>query len=139
MEIDKFLNEAETIYKLVLARQLDIDLAVYMAQRLEQRSKIAAQYLIFLCLIKPQFKRAFLINGFIETRRAFRQAVLRCPGAEKGATLKTPNDPTGYVHTCKRSCKRFSTFPATQRVRSWPRVKSESKLTKAKSTSDIKL
>ena len=65
MAIEQFLNEAETIYKLVLARQIDIDLAVYMAQRLEQRSKIAAQYLICLCLIKPQFKRAFLINDFI--------------------------------------------------------------------------
>ena len=64
MAIDQFLNEAETIYKLVLAREIDIALAVYMAQRLEQRSKIAARYLIFLCLIKPQFKRAFLINDF---------------------------------------------------------------------------
>ena len=65
IEIDKFLNEAETIYKSVLARKNDIDLAVYMSQRLEQRSKIAAQYLIFLCFIKPQFKRAFLITDFI--------------------------------------------------------------------------
>ena len=65
MAIEQLLNEAETIYKLVLARQIDIDLAVYMAQRLEQRSKIGAQYLMFLCLIKPQFKRAFLINDFI--------------------------------------------------------------------------
>ena len=65
MEIDKFLDEAETIYKLCLAGKIDSELGVYMAQRLEQRSKIAAQYLIFLCLIKPQFKRAFLINDFI--------------------------------------------------------------------------
>ena len=65
MEIDSFLNEAETIYKLVLARQIDIDLAVYMAQRLEQRSKIGADYLRYLCKTKPQFKRAFLINDFI--------------------------------------------------------------------------
>ena len=65
MAIEQFLNEAETIYKLVLARQIDIDLAVYMAQRLEQRSKIGAQYLIYLCLTKPQFKRAFLINDFL--------------------------------------------------------------------------
>ena len=65
MEIDNFLDEAETIYKLCLAGKIDNELGVYMAQRLEQRSKIAAQYLIFLCLIKPQFKRAFLINDFI--------------------------------------------------------------------------
>ena len=65
MTIDQVLDEAETIYKLVLARQIDIDLAVYMAQRLEQRSKIGADYLRFLCKTKPQFKRAFLINDFI--------------------------------------------------------------------------
>ena len=65
MAIDNFLNEAETIYELVLARQIDIDLAVYMAQRLEQRSKIGADYLRYLCKTKPQFKRAFLINDFI--------------------------------------------------------------------------
>ena len=68
MAIEQFLNEAEPIYKLVLARQIDIDLAVYMAQRLEQRSKIGAQYLIYLCLTKPKFKRAFLINDFITNR-----------------------------------------------------------------------
>ena len=61
----KFLNEAETIYKLVLARQIDLDLAVYMAQRLEQRSKIGADYLRYLCKTKPQFKRALIINDFI--------------------------------------------------------------------------
>ena len=65
MAIEQLLNEAETIYKLVLARQIDIDLAVYMAQRLEQRSKIGADYLRYLCKTKPQFKRAFLINDFI--------------------------------------------------------------------------
>ena len=65
MEIDKFLDEAETIYKLRLAGKIDNELGVYMAQRLEQRSKIGAQYLIYLCLTKPQFKRAFLINDFI--------------------------------------------------------------------------
>ena len=65
MTIEQFLNEAETIYKAVLARQIDIDLAVYMAQRLEQRSKIGADYLRYLCKTKPQFKRAFLINDFI--------------------------------------------------------------------------
>ena len=42
MAIDQFLNEAETIYKLILARQINTDLAVYMAQRLEQRSEIGA-------------------------------------------------------------------------------------------------
>ena len=65
MAIDQFFKEAETIYKLVLARQIDVDLAVYMAQRLEQRSKIGADYLRYLCKTKPQFKRAFLINDFI--------------------------------------------------------------------------
>ena len=65
MAIEQFLNEAETIYKLVLARQIDIDLAVYMAQRLEQRSKIGADYLRYLCKTKPKFKRAFLINDFV--------------------------------------------------------------------------
>ena len=65
IEIDQFLDEAETIYKLRLAGKIDNELGVYMAQRLEQRSKIGAQYLIYLCLTKPQFKRAFLINDFI--------------------------------------------------------------------------
>ena len=65
MAIEQFLNEAETIYKLVLARQIDIDLAVYMAQRLEQRSKIGADYLIYLCKTKPQFKRALIIGQLV--------------------------------------------------------------------------
>ena len=65
MAIEQLLNEAETIYKLVLARQIDIDLAVYMAHRLEQQRKIGADYLRYLCKTKPQFKRAFLINDFI--------------------------------------------------------------------------
>ena len=65
MAIEQLLNEAETIYKLILARQIEIDLAVYMAQRLEQRSKIGADYLRYLCKTKPQFKRAFLINDFL--------------------------------------------------------------------------
>ena len=64
MEIDQLIKEAETIYKLVLARKNDIDLAVYMAQRLEQRSKIGADYLRYLCKTKPQFERAFLIHDF---------------------------------------------------------------------------
>ena len=50
------------------AGKIDNELGVYMAQRLEQRSKIAASYLIFLCLIKPQFKRAFIINDFITNK-----------------------------------------------------------------------
>ena len=54
MAIEQFLNEAETIYKLVLARQIDIDLAVYMAKRLEQRSKDGADY-----------KRVFRLVAFI--------------------------------------------------------------------------
>ena len=65
MEIDKFLDEAETIYKLCLAGKIDNELGVYMAQRLEQRSKIGAQHLIYMCLTKPKFKRAFLLNDFI--------------------------------------------------------------------------
>ena len=65
MEIAKFLDEAETIYKLCLAGKIDNELGVYMAQRLEQRSMIGEDYLIYLCLTKPKFKRAFLINDFI--------------------------------------------------------------------------
>ena len=65
MAIEQCLNEAETIYKLVLARQIDIDLAVYMAQRLEQRSKIGADYLRYLIKHKIQFKRALILNDFI--------------------------------------------------------------------------
>ena len=65
MTTDRFLDEAETIYKLALARKIYFDLAVYMAMRLEQRSKIGADYLRYLCKTKPQFKRAFLINDFI--------------------------------------------------------------------------
>ena len=65
MTIEQFLNEADTIYKSILARKNDIDLAVYMAKRLEQRSKIGADYLRYLCKTKPKFKRAFLINDFI--------------------------------------------------------------------------
>ena len=65
MTTDKLSDEAETIYKLALARKIDFDLAVYMAMRLEQRSKIGADYLRYLCKTKPQFKRAFLINEFI--------------------------------------------------------------------------
>ena len=61
----KFLQEAETIYKLALARKIDFDLAVYMAMRLEQRSKIGADCLRYLCQTKPQFKRAFLISDFL--------------------------------------------------------------------------
>ena len=44
--------------------KIENELGVYMAQRLEQRSKIGAQYLIYLCLTKPQFKRALVINDF---------------------------------------------------------------------------
>ena len=65
MEIDNCLDEAETIYKLCLAGKIDNELGVCMAQRLEQRSKIGADYLRYLCKTKPQFKRAFLINDFI--------------------------------------------------------------------------
>ena len=66
MTIDKFLDEAETIYKLALARKIDFQLAVYMAMRLEQRSKIGADYLIYLCKTKPQFKRALIIRHLVK-------------------------------------------------------------------------
>ena len=65
MEIGKFLDEAETIYKLCLAGKIDNELGVYMAQRLEQRSKIGADYLRYLIKTNPQFKRAFLISDFL--------------------------------------------------------------------------
>ena len=65
MTIDQFLDEAETIYKLALAWKIDFDLAVYMAMRLEERSKDGAEYLRFLIKTKPQFKRVFLISNFL--------------------------------------------------------------------------
>ena len=65
MTTDKFLDEAETRYKLALARKIDFDLAVYMAMRLEQRSKEGAEYLKFMIKNKTHFKRAFLINDFL--------------------------------------------------------------------------
>ena len=65
MAIEQLLNEAETIYKLVLARQIDIGLAVYMAQRLEQRSKIGADYLRYLIKTNPQFKRALILKHLV--------------------------------------------------------------------------
>ena len=65
MTTDQFLQEAETIYKLALTRKTEFDLAVYMAMRLEQRSKEGAEYLKFMIKNKAHFKRAFLINDFI--------------------------------------------------------------------------
>ena len=65
MTTDRFLDEAETIYKLALARQIDFQLAVYMAMRLEQRSKIGADYLRYLCKTKPQFKRALILKHLV--------------------------------------------------------------------------
>ena len=65
MTIDWNLNEAETIYKLALARESDFDLAVYMAMRLEERSKEGAEYLKFMIKNKTQFKRVFLISDFL--------------------------------------------------------------------------
>ena len=62
---DKFLDEAETIYKLALARKIDFDLAVYMAMRLEQRSKIGADYLRYLIKTNPQFKRALILKHLV--------------------------------------------------------------------------
>ena len=65
MTIDKFVDEAETIYKLALARKIDFDLAVYMAMRLEERSKEGAEYLKFMIKNKTHFKRVFLISDFL--------------------------------------------------------------------------
>ena len=65
MTTDKFLDEAETIYKLALSRKNHFDLAVYMAMRLEQRSKEGAEYLRFMIKHKTRFKRAFLISDFL--------------------------------------------------------------------------
>ena len=65
MTTDKFLDEAETIYKLALARKIDFDLAVYMAMRLEQRSKIGADYLRYLIKTNPQFKRALILKHLV--------------------------------------------------------------------------
>ena len=65
MTTDRFLDEAETIYKLALARKIDFQLAVYMAMRLEQRSKEGAEYLKFMIKNKANVKRAFFINDFI--------------------------------------------------------------------------
>jgi len=65
MTTDKFLKEAETIYKLALARQIDFDLAVYMAMRLEERSNEGAEYLRYLIKTNPQFKRALIIRHLV--------------------------------------------------------------------------
>ena len=65
MTTDKLLNEAETIYKLALAWKIDFDLAVYMAMRLEERSKIGADYLRYLIKTNPQFKRALIIRYLV--------------------------------------------------------------------------
>ena len=65
MTTDKFLKEAETIYKLALARKIEFDLAVYMAMRLEQRSKIGADYLRYLIKTNPQFKRALILKHLV--------------------------------------------------------------------------
>ena len=65
MTTDRFLDEAETKYKLALARKIDFQLAVYMAMRLKQRSKEGAEYLKFMIKNKAHFKRAFPINDFI--------------------------------------------------------------------------
>ena len=63
--IDNFLDEAETICKLALTRKIDFDLAVYMAMRLEERSKEGAEYLKFMIQNKTHFKRVFLISDFL--------------------------------------------------------------------------
>ena len=57
MTTDEYLDEAETIYKLALARKIEIDLAVYMATRLEERSLLGAEFLKYLLKTKPQFIR----------------------------------------------------------------------------------
>ena len=55
MTTDEYLDEAETIYKLALARKIEIDLAVYMAIRLEERSALGAEFLKYLLKTNPQF------------------------------------------------------------------------------------
>ena len=65
MTTDKFLQEAETIYKLALARKIDFDLAVYMAMRLEERSKEGAEYLRYLIKTNPQFKSALILKHLV--------------------------------------------------------------------------
>ena len=65
MTTDKFVKEAETIYKLALARKIEFDLAVYMAMRLGQRSKIGADYLRYLIKTNPQFKRALILKHLV--------------------------------------------------------------------------
>ena len=62
---DILLDEAETIYKLALARKIDFDLAVYMAMRLEERSKIGADYLRYMIKTNPQFKRALIFKKIV--------------------------------------------------------------------------
>ena len=66
MTTDKFLKEAETIYKLALAKKIEFDLAVYMAMRLEERSKIGADYLRYLIKHKIQFKRALILKHLVK-------------------------------------------------------------------------
>ena len=58
MRISKTEREAETIYKLARLGLIDKELFVYMAMRLNSRSKIAGSYLQFLIL-----RRAKLIGG----------------------------------------------------------------------------
>ena len=65
MTIDNFLDEAETIYRLALARKIEFHLAVYMAMRLEERSKEGADYLRYLIKTKPQFKRALILKHLV--------------------------------------------------------------------------
>ena len=65
MTTDNFLNEAETIYKLALARKKYFDLAVFMATRLEERSKEGADYLRYLIKTNPQFKRALILRHLV--------------------------------------------------------------------------
>ena len=52
---DEYLNEAISIYNLALVRKIEIDLAVYMAIRLEERSVLGAEFLKYLLKTNPQF------------------------------------------------------------------------------------
>ena len=54
---DEYLNEAIKIYNLALVRKIEIDLAIYMAIRLEERSIFGAEFLKYLLKTKPQFIR----------------------------------------------------------------------------------
>ena len=48
-----------------ISKKNDFDLAVYMAMRLGERSKIGADYLRYMIKTNPQFKRALIIRYLV--------------------------------------------------------------------------